>query len=250
MPEPHNPRIESARAHTGVRSDVGAASTLLRSGRAPRATAITAGRAGVEENGRMRALVADDDRTAALILRRALERCGLEVEVVHDGLSALAKLAEPDMPSIAVVDWMMPGIDGVELCRRLRRDPARQHLYLLLVTGRDSRADVVAGLDAGADDYLVKPFDDDELRARVRVGMRVVSLQDSLAERVAQLQAALSRVKQLAGLLPICSYCKRIRSDHDYWEQLESYLSQHSEAQFSHGICPHCLERVQKEFEA
>lgn len=198
----------------------------------------------------MRALVADDDRTAALILSRALERCGLEVTAVHDGLAALAVLAEADRPSIAVIDWMMPGLDGVEVCRRLRRDPARQHVYVLLVTGRDSRADVIAGLDAGADDYLVKPFNDDELRARVRVGMRVVTLQASLAERVVQLQAALSRVKQLAGLLPICSYCKRIRSDEDYWEQLESYVSQHSEAQFSHGICPPCLDRVEREFEA
>ncbi|NUR53209.1 MAG: response regulator transcription factor [Acidobacteria bacterium] len=198
----------------------------------------------------MRALVADDDRTAALILGRALERCGLEVTAVHDGLAALAALAEADRPSIAVIDWMMPGLDGVEVCRRLRRDPARQHVYVLLVTGRDSRADVIAGLDAGADDYLVKPFNDDELRARVRVGMRVVTLQASLAERVVQLQAALSRVKQLAGLLPICSYCKRIRSDEDYWEQLESYVSQHSEAQFSHGICPPCLDRVEREFEA
>ena len=198
----------------------------------------------------MRALVADDDRTAALILSRALERCGLEVTAVHDGLAALAVLAEADRPSIAVIDWMMPGLDGVEVCRRLRRDPARQHVYVLLVTGRDSRADLIAGLDAGADDYLVKPFNDDELRARVRVGMRVVTLQASLAERVVQLQTALSRVKQLAGLLPICSYCKRIRSDEDYWEQLESYVSQHSEAQFSHGICPPCLDRVEREFEA
>ena len=107
----------------------------------------------------------------------------------------------------------MPGIDGPELCRRIRQDPSLAHMYVILLTGRRSSQDVVAGLDAGADDYVVKPFDADELRARVHVGIRVLKLQERLAERVAELQTALLKVKQLSGLLPICSYCKRIRSD-------------------------------------
>ena len=115
-------------------------------------------------------------------------------------------------------------------------------MYLILLTSRDSRADVVAGLNAGADDYLVKPFDPDELRARLQVGVRVLRLQERLADRVAELETAVSTVKRLQGLIPICSYCKRIRSEGNDWEQLESYISEHSDAQFSHGICPPCLD--------
>ena len=197
----------------------------------------------------MRALIADDDRTTALLVTRALERCQLAVTAVHDGTAAWEILAGADPPQIAVLDWMMPGVDGPDLCRRVRAERSGANLYIILVTSRETRADVVSGLDAGADDYIVKPFDVDELCARTRVGMRVVSLQMSLSRNVEQLQDALARVKQLSGLLPICSYCKRIRKDEDYWQQMEQYLSDHSEAEFSHGICPECFERVRKDFE-
>jgi DNA-binding response OmpR family regulator len=197
----------------------------------------------------MRILIADDDRVAATILQRAAERLGLDPVVAHDGERAWQILQEQPALTIAIFDWMMPGADGLELCRRIRQDAARSHMYLMLLTARDGRADLVTALDAGADDYLTKPFDNEELRARVQVGIRIVRLQERLAERVAELQEALSRVKQLSGLLPICSYCKRIRSDEDYWEQMESFVSEHSEAEFSHGICPTCLETVRVEFE-
>ena len=102
------------------------------------------------------------------------------------------------------------------------------------------------GLDAGADDYLAKPFDRNELRARVQVGVRVVELQRHLAEHIKELETALSQVKQLQGILPICSYCKKIRDDQNYWQRVESYISDHSEAEFSHSICPSCYEDVVK----
>jgi sigma-B regulation protein RsbU (phosphoserine phosphatase) len=197
----------------------------------------------------VRALIADDDRVGAMILARALERLGLEVVVAHDGEQGWRILQEDERIGMAVLDWMMPGADGPELCRRIRQDDRHAHMHVILLTARDARADVVAGLDAGADDYLIKPFDPEELRARVQVGLRIVSLQDRLADRVAELQDALSRVKQLSGLLPICSYCKRIRNDDDYWEQLDRYVALHSEARFSHGICPHCFETVRAQFE-
>jgi phosphoserine phosphatase RsbU/P len=197
----------------------------------------------------MHALVADDDRGTVAIVASTLKRVGIEVSVAYDGAEAWQRLAGEPAPSLAILDWMMPNVDGLELCRRLRQDETRAHVYVILLTSRDGRADLVAGLDGGADDYLVKPFDLEELRARVQVGIRMATLQERLAERVVELQAALSKVKQLSGLLPICSYCKRIRSDENYWEQVESYIGQHSDAQFSHGICPACFETVRAEFE-
>jgi sigma-B regulation protein RsbU (phosphoserine phosphatase) len=196
----------------------------------------------------MRILIADDDPTGATMLARSVERWSLQTLVVHDGEEAWRAIDEGGI-GIAILDWMMPHVDGLELCRRIRQSDRHAHMHLILLTARDSRADVVAGLDAGADDYLIKPFDPEELRARVHVGIRVVALQDRLADRVSELQDALSKVKQLSGLLPICSYCKRIRSDGNYWEKVESYLSEHTDAQFSHGICPHCYETVLAQFE-
>jgi DNA-binding response OmpR family regulator len=197
----------------------------------------------------MRALIADDDRIATEILSNALRRMNLDVAVANDGGAAWDLLTGGDAPSLAVIDWMMPTVDGLELCRRIRQDAARAHMYVILLTGRDERKDIVAGLDAGADDYIVKPFDPDELRARVQVGIRVLALQEKLADRVAELQDALTRVKRLQGLLPICSYCKRIRGDDQYWQQVDAYIVEHTDAQFTHGICPPCTQKLLAEIE-
>jgi phosphoserine phosphatase RsbU/P len=197
----------------------------------------------------MRALIADDDRIATEILSNALQRMNIAVDIANDGGMAWDRLTAGDAPSLAIIDWMMPTVDGPELCRRIRQDAALAHMYVVLLTGRDDRKDVVAGLDAGADDYIVKPFDPDELRARVQVGIRVLTLQERLADRVAELQDALTRVKRLQGLLPICSYCKRIRGDDQYWQQVDSYIVEHSDAQFTHGICPPCSQKLMAEIE-
>ena len=189
----------------------------------------------------MRALVADDDRVTAAMLARTLERWGIEVVVVSDGHEAWSTIEKDPAIGLAILDWMMPGLDGPGVCRLIRQEPSRAHMHVLLITSRNSRADIVAGLDAGADDYLTKPFDLEELRARVHVGLRVLALQERLAERVAELEDALANVKQLRGLLPICAYCKRVRGDGNYWEQVEQYIAHHSDAQFSHGICPTCF---------
>jgi len=191
----------------------------------------------------MRALVADDDRMTTAILSRALARSDFDVSLAHDGESAWTLIQEK-APQLAIVDWMMPALHGPDLCRRIREDPTTAHMYVILLTSRDSREDLVAGLDSGADDYLTKPFDLEEMRARLQVGVRVLTLQERLADRVAALEAAVSTVKRLQGLIPICSYCKRIRSEGNDWEQLETYISEHSDAQFSHGICPPCLARA------
>jgi DNA-binding response OmpR family regulator len=195
----------------------------------------------------MYALVADEDRVTVTLLTASLRRWNLQAVIASDGAAAWEMLNGADPPALAIVDWMMPRLDGVELCRRVRQSPMLSHIYLILLTARRRRADLVEGLEAGADDYLVKPFDAQELRARVNVGIRIVRLQQQLTEQIATLRETLANVKQLKGLLPICSYCKRIRKDEDYWQQLEGYISEHSDAQFSHGICPGCFEQVQVE---
>jgi DNA-binding response OmpR family regulator len=185
----------------------------------------------------------------ALMLSATFKRLGYEVTVVHDGISAWNHI-ESQKPSLAIIDWMMPGLDGLELCRRVRALPEGEQIYLMLLTSRTNRGDIVAGFDAGADDYLVKPFDPDELHARIRAGARIVTLQHRLAEQVAELRDTMARMKQLSGLLPICSYCKRIRSDQNYWEQVDSYITEHTDARFSHGICPTCYDKAMAEIEA
>jgi len=148
---------------------------------------------------RMRALIADDDPVTRAILIKALKPWNMEVTVAADGAEAWEALSSGQPPEIAIVDWMMPGMDGIELCRRVREYPALAGIYVILLTGRGSRMDLVAGLDAGADDYMVKPIDTEELRARVQVGMRVANLQGRLAERVVELQGARDHLARLVS---------------------------------------------------
>ena len=191
----------------------------------------------------MRILIADDDTTSRKMLERVLEQWGYAVSAVADGEEALEALRRDDGPDLAVLDWVMPGLDGPEVCRRLRESGIRQTRYLILLTMRDRKEDIVAGLEAGANDYICKPFNREELRARVGVGQRVVELQNTLAERVKELEEAMVHVKTLQGLLPICSMCHRIRDDDEVWQNLERYIERHSDARLSHGYCPECLEK-------
>jgi DNA-binding response OmpR family regulator len=199
-------------------------------------------------------LIAEDNPVSRRLLEATLTKWGHQAIGTADGAAAWEVLRRDDAPSLAILDWMMPELDGVEVCRRARQlvpgfrgEPNEQPhrvLYLILLTARGDKEDVVAGLDGGADDYIVKPFDRNELRARLNVGLRMVGLQQRLAGRLAELNEALGKVKQLQGLLPICSYCKSIRDDHNYWQQVESFITTHSAARFSHSICPGCFESV------
>jgi DNA-binding response OmpR family regulator len=152
-------------------------------------------------------------------------------------------------PELAVLDWMMPGLEGVEICRRLRATPGFERVYVILLTSRGGVEDIAEGLAAGANDYIAKPFDPVELQARVSVGERMVKLQRSLAARVTELEDALAHVRRLQGLLPICSYCKNVRNEANYWERVDSYLTTHSDLKLTHGICPNCLDKQMKQLD-
>ena len=188
-------------------------------------------------------LVADDDPVSQALLVRALSQAGYPVLQCDNGDEALTLLKRVDGPTVGILDWIMPGLDGLQVCRALKENGESNLIYLILLTSKGERADIVEGLESGADDYMTKPFDLQELRARVSVGVRVLMLQEKLGDRVQELERALIEVKQLQGLLPICSYCKKVRDDKNYWQQVEEYLSHRTELQFSHGVCPHCYEK-------
>jgi DNA-binding response OmpR family regulator len=200
----------------------------------------------------MKILVAEDDAVTRKMLVVTLERLGWDVIQAEDGNAAwqaFETLKGKSAPELAVLDWMMPGVEGVEICRRLRTTPGFELVYIILVTSRGGKEDLSYGLAAGANDYITKPFDPVELQARVRVGERMVRLQRSLAARVTEVEAALAHVQRLQGLLPICSYCKKVRNEANYWEQVESYLGAHSDLDFTHSICPQCTEKMMKEID-
>ncbi len=195
----------------------------------------------------MKILIADDDSVSRKMLQNSASRWGYETVAVGTGEEALAVLHSPHPPAIAILDWLMPDMSGPEVCREVRSHPQNSSTYIVLLTSRGATGDVVHGLESGADDYIVKPFNQDELRARVQVGARVVRLQRALAERVYQLEAALERERQLMGLLPICAYCKQIRDDQQEWQPIETYLAFRSDFRFSHSICPTCARKVEAE---
>ena len=192
----------------------------------------------------MKVLIAEDDPVSRRMLERMLRKWGYDLVVAEDGAAAWEGLQGEEAPALALLDWMMPGMDGLEVCRRVRASEATRLAYLILLTARGDTEDIVAGLEAGANDYVTKPFDGAELRARVAVGCRVVELQRSLDARVRELEEALAHIRQLQGILPICCYCKKVRNDERYWEKVEDYFGQHSEVEFSHGICPECWDNV------
>jgi sigma-B regulation protein RsbU (phosphoserine phosphatase) len=191
----------------------------------------------------MQILIADDESISRTILERTLSSWGHEVVSATDGLAALEILQGEDAPKLAILDWMMPGMEGPEVCRRIRAISRPVATYTILLTSKDNSEDIVAGLDSGADDYVTKPFDRAELHSRIRVGERVVALQTKLAARVHELEESLARVRVLQGLLPVCAWCKRVRSDQNYWQSVEQYVVQITDCKITHGICPTCLER-------
>ena len=198
----------------------------------------------------MRLVVADDDPVTRRLLEGVLSKLGFQVLMAKDGNEALAILTGEDPPPLAILDWMMPGMTGIDVCRKLRHRASSGPTYVLIVTSREQTEDLVAALDAGADDYVTKPFQVEELKARVGVGLRVATLQRRLADRVTELEHALAHVTRLQGLLPICMYCKKIRNDQNYWTQVETYVSDHSGARFSHSICPDCrVKHIEPELE-
>lgn len=178
----------------------------------------------------MKILAVEDDKMALMMMRQALLRLGHEVIEARDGREAWAKLQRQAV-RVVVSDWEMPEADGLELCRRIRARLKAEYVYFILVTARDaSEENQQNAMDAGVDDFLTKPLDVFELRMRLRTAERILKYT--------------TQVRQLEELLPICSYCKKIRDDQNYWQQMEGYINERTGSEFSHSICPDCYKRV------
>ncbi|MEI6125018.1 MAG: response regulator [Pseudomonadota bacterium] len=196
----------------------------------------------------MRVLIAEDDIATRRLLETYLKKWGYEVIAASDGNKAWECLQLPDSPHLVILDWMMPGLDGIEICRRVRQMESGNLKHIILLTARGAKEDLVAGFEAGASDYITKRFDSDELRARIRVGARVVELQNALAHRVTELEEAITHIKTLQGILPICMHCHKIRDDREIWQRLEEYITGHTQAMLSHSLCPECFEKFYPEY--
>ena len=185
-----------------------------------------------------RVLIADDEPVNRQILINILSQGPYVLDVTTSGEEALAHLGA-QRPDIALLDIMMPRISGYEVCRAIREDYPRFELPVLFLTAKSQPADLVAGYRAGANDYLVKPINKDELLTRVETHLELLRVHRHLERLVEQRTAQL---KVLRGLLPLCSMCKKIRDDEGYWREVVDYINVHTEAEFSHGICPSCLD--------
>jgi DNA-binding response OmpR family regulator len=148
-----------------------------------------------------RILVAEDDPVSRKLISNRLEKWGYEVVVTNDGAEAMTVLRQPGAPLLAILDWSMPEMDGLEICRRVRA--AERLVYIILLTARGGKENIIEGLRAGADDYLVKPFHAEELQVRILVGLRVMALQETLVERVKTLEAAASEIASLKLLISL-----------------------------------------------
>jgi CheY-like chemotaxis protein len=189
----------------------------------------------------MKVLVADDDIVARQVVVNLLGAWGYTVKECGDGHGAWDVLKHEPELALAILDWEMPGLTGIEVCRRAREEMPARPLHLIILTGVHVDLDaLVQGFAAGADDFLTKPFEPRELKARLQVGERLVQFQRVLAQRVRDLEASLAGMEQLQRLLPICAICKRVRDDGDYWQEVETYLTEHARTLISHSLCPAC----------
>ncbi len=178
----------------------------------------------------MKILAVEDDPVASAVLARTLEKLGHEVVTVADGCAALEALAR-DPVRVVVSDWVMPGIDGLELCRRVRARAGSDYVYFILLTGKlPSEDNQREAIEAGVDDFLRKPLASQEIWMRLHVAERILRFA--------------TQVRQLEAFLPICGYCKKVRDDQNYWQQIEGYINARTGTDFSHSVCPDCYSHI------
>ncbi len=197
----------------------------------------------------MNVLLIEDDRFSRQSLGTMLEQIGYSVRSVGTGTDGMREFVR-EKPDLVIVDWLLPEIDGIELIRRIRAGESNDYTYIVMVTAKNRKEDMLVAMEAGVDDFLSKPFHREELKMRLRNGERILSLQRTLEGRIRELEEANLHVQTLQGFLPICAYCKSVRNDSDFWEHIEHYIAERAEQLFfSHSICPTCYDTHVKPME-
>ncbi len=194
-----------------------------------------------------RILLVDDEEMVLQYLSKRLKKHNYDVVTCLSGEKALEKVKALDFDMV-ILDVILPGIDGYEVCRRLKSDKKTSGIMVLILSVRKTLEERLKGYEVEADDYITKPYDPEELLAKIQILLRLKTALDERDRFIYKLQEALSKVKTLSGLLPICSSCKKIRDDKGYWNQIEDYIREHSPADFSHSVCPVCAKRLYPEF--
>lgn len=177
--------------------------------------------------GRMKVLIADDDGPARAFLRAALRKLDFDSVIATDGRDAWDQYRSSH-PSLVLADWVMPELSGIDLCRMIRAENRSRYTYIILITALSGKGSYLQGMEAGADDIVTKPFDLEEMAAKLRVARRILGLQTEL--------------KQLDGLIPVCAHCRRIRDEREVWSSLEDYVTQLTDLRLSQSVCPTCYE--------
>ena len=201
-----------------------------------------------------RILVTDDDPESLLLMTLVLQNAGYEVLESKTGAECL-NATMTHHPALVLLDVMLPDISGIEVCRQIKSSPGLEDTFVILTSGiRISSEWQADGLNIGADGYIIKPISNKELVARVHSIERIKGAEDALRKKekeqqelISKLQAAAAEIKTLKGLIPICASCKKIRNDEGFWDQLETYFSKHTDALFTHGLCPDCADRYRAE---
>lgn len=189
----------------------------------------------------MKILIAEDEFTTRMLVQVSLENWGYRVESVADGHEAWSILKEKTAPQIAILDWEMPELDGIDVCRRVKEMEIENPPYIILLTARDQKKDIVQGFDAGADDYMTKPFNDNELRARVRVAERLVRTQTSLLESLTELKEVLNQLEMTQGELEVCQSCyKVLNNNNSNWRSMKEIIQHNGDLRIAHTVCPEC----------
>ncbi len=199
--------------------------------------------ADVVEHETIKILIVDDDAHVLDITVRVLERTGCHLLTATSGSECMASIRD-NHPDLILLDMVLPDMSGMEICRKIKTDLSYQPTYVLFFSGqRTNSIEQADGLNVGADGYIVKPISNSELLARVNAILRIIRAERDRDRLIGELKQALSKIKQLSGLLPICSHCSKIRDKSGSWNKLETYIEAHSEADFSHSICPECAEK-------
>lgn len=188
-------------------------------------------------------VIVDDNSINLTILATILKADGFLVRPALNGKDALA-IIQQKKPDLILLDIIMPYLSGYDVCQALKEKESTRDIPIIIISKIDATEDKVRSFSLGAVDYITKPFHDDEVLMRVTLHLNLLRLRQNLEEKNTRLQAALKENKVLKDILPICSSCKQIRDDEGYWNQFEEYVTEHSNTQFSHSICPVCMEKL------